>query len=121
PTRSPARGAAEAVASRPGATLKKPAPPIPRAASTRIDRNLQTMGLRLITAGESHGPELTCVVEGMPAGLELERESLDRDLASRRPGWQAARWLRDSCARWAPECSRTSSRSPASPPHGRKE
>src|SRR5947207_8851211 len=44
------------------------------------------MGLRLITAGESHGPGLTCIVEGMPAGLELERESLDRDLARRQLG-----------------------------------
>ena len=29
------------------------------------------MALRLITAGESHGPGLTCIVEGLPAGLEL--------------------------------------------------
>ena len=28
------------------------------------------MGLRLITAGESHGPELTCVVEGIKGGRE---------------------------------------------------
>ncbi len=27
------------------------------------------MALRLITAGESHGPGLTCIVEGLPAGL----------------------------------------------------
>ena len=25
--------------------------------------------LRLITSGESHGPGLTCIVEGLPAGL----------------------------------------------------
>ena len=31
------------------------------------------MGLKLITAGESHGPGLTCVVEGLPAGLRLDR------------------------------------------------
>src|ERR671938_1339534 len=42
--------------------------------------------LRLITAGESHGPGLTCIVEGMPAGLELERDGLDRDLARRQLG-----------------------------------
>src|SRR2546423_9697526 len=29
------------------------------------------MTLRLITAGESHGPGLTCIVEGLPAGLEV--------------------------------------------------
>ena len=30
-----------------------------------------------VTAGESHGPGLTAIVEGMPAGLELDREGLD--------------------------------------------
>jgi chorismate synthase len=44
------------------------------------------MSLKLITAGESHGPGLTCIVEGLPAGLELEREALDRDLARRQLG-----------------------------------
>ena len=44
------------------------------------------MTLTLTTAGESHGPGLTCIVEGMPAGLTLEREVLDRDLARRQLG-----------------------------------
>jgi chorismate synthase len=44
------------------------------------------MALRLVTAGESHGPGLTCVVEGLPAGLDLDRESLNRDLARRQLG-----------------------------------
>jgi chorismate synthase len=44
------------------------------------------MALRLITAGESHGPGLTCIVEGLPAGLTLEREAIDRDLARRQLG-----------------------------------
>jgi chorismate synthase len=44
------------------------------------------MALRMTTAGESHGPQLTCIVEGLPAGLELDRESLDRDLARRQLG-----------------------------------
>jgi chorismate synthase len=44
------------------------------------------MALRLITAGESHGPGLTCIVEGLPAGLELDREAIDRDLARRQLG-----------------------------------
>jgi len=44
------------------------------------------MSLKLITAGESHGPGLTCIVEGLPAGLRLEREALDRDLARRQLG-----------------------------------
>ncbi len=44
------------------------------------------MSLRLTTAGESHGPGLTCILEGLPAGLELERDALNRDLARRQLG-----------------------------------
>jgi chorismate synthase len=44
------------------------------------------MSLRLITAGESHGPGLTCIVEGLPAGLVLDRERLNADLARRQLG-----------------------------------
>src|SRR5437764_3303222 len=44
------------------------------------------MALRFTTAGESHGPGLTAVLEGLPAGLELAPEDLDRDLARRQLG-----------------------------------
>jgi len=44
------------------------------------------MALRLITAGESHGPGLTCLVEGLPAGLVLDRATIDRDMARRQLG-----------------------------------
>ena len=44
------------------------------------------MELRLTTAGESHGPGLTCIVEGLPAGLRLTPDDLDRDLARRQLG-----------------------------------
>ena len=44
------------------------------------------MALRLTTAGESHGPGLTCVVEGLPAGLELDQELIDGDMARRQLG-----------------------------------
>ena len=44
------------------------------------------MTLKLITAGESHGPGLTCVIEGLPAGLRLDRAAIDRDLARRQLG-----------------------------------
>src|SRR3954466_11075228 len=44
------------------------------------------MSLRLTTAGESHGPGLTCIVEGLPAGLELDRELVDADMARRQLG-----------------------------------
>jgi chorismate synthase len=42
--------------------------------------------LRLITAGESHGPGLTCVVEGLPAGLRLSAEEINADMARRQLG-----------------------------------
>lgn len=44
------------------------------------------MLIRLTTAGESHGPGLTCVVEGLPAGLELRPEDVNADLARRQLG-----------------------------------
>src|SRR5438105_1142742 len=44
------------------------------------------MALRMTTAGESHGPGLTCIVEGLPAGLELDRDAVNRDMARRQLG-----------------------------------
>ena len=44
------------------------------------------VSLRLITAGESHGPGLTCIVEGLPAGLELDLEAINADMARRQLG-----------------------------------
>jgi chorismate synthase len=44
------------------------------------------MSFRFVTSGESHGPGLTAIVEGMPAGLELSPEDIDRDLARRQLG-----------------------------------
>ena len=44
------------------------------------------MALHLITAGESHGPGLTCIIEGLPAGLALDRDAINRDLARRQLG-----------------------------------
>src|SRR5689334_1113653 len=41
---------------------------------------------RFTTAGESHGPGLVAIVEGLPAGLELDREALNRDMARRQLG-----------------------------------
>ena len=40
----------------------------------------------MITAGESHGPGLTCIVEGLPAGLELDLDRVNRDMARRQLG-----------------------------------
>lgn len=43
--------------------------------------------LRFLTAGESHGPSLTAILEGMPAGLPLISDSIDRELARRQQGY----------------------------------
>lgn len=43
--------------------------------------------LRFLTAGESHGPALTAILEGMPAGLPLSSAQIDRDLARRQQGY----------------------------------
>jgi chorismate synthase len=43
--------------------------------------------LRFLTAGESHGPCLIAIVEGMPSGLPLTRDNIDRDLCRRQGGY----------------------------------
>ncbi len=48
-----------------------------------------TTRLRFLTAGESHGPSLTGILEGMPAGLRLDEATLARDLARRQQGFGA--------------------------------
>jgi len=45
------------------------------------------MILRYRTAGESHGPVLTALVEGLPSGLSVEAERIDRELARRQRGY----------------------------------
>jgi chorismate synthase len=43
--------------------------------------------LRFLTAGESHGPMLTGILEGMPAGLPLSPEDINIELARRQQGY----------------------------------
>jgi chorismate synthase len=43
--------------------------------------------LRFLTAGESHGPCLTAIVEGLPAGLGVDAEAINHDLARRQGGY----------------------------------
>jgi len=43
--------------------------------------------LRLTTAGESHGPALVGILTGLPAGLALDRDAIDGDLARRQQGY----------------------------------
>jgi len=45
------------------------------------------MPLRFLTAGESHGPALTAILDGMPAGLSLEASIIDHELARRQKGY----------------------------------
>ena len=43
--------------------------------------------LRFMTAGESHGPCLTAILEGLPAGLKLDLDAINKDLARRQQGY----------------------------------
>ena len=43
--------------------------------------------LRFLTAGESHGPSLTAILEGIPAGLPLPAQVIDRELERRQHGY----------------------------------
>lgn len=47
------------------------------------------MSLRLLTAGESHGPSLTAILDGLPAGLPLTPAVFEADLARRQKGYGA--------------------------------
>ncbi len=42
--------------------------------------------MRYLTAGESHGPQLTTIIEGLPAGMPLLSEDIDKELARRQKG-----------------------------------
>ncbi len=44
------------------------------------------MTLRFLTAGESHGPGLTLILDGIPAGLKLDMDAVQRELARRQQG-----------------------------------
>ena len=43
--------------------------------------------MRYTTAGESHGPQLTAIVEGVPAGVSISEESINADLSRRQSGY----------------------------------
>jgi chorismate synthase len=45
------------------------------------------MALELVTAGESHGPALVAIVRGLPAGLVLDKGTIDADLRRRQQGY----------------------------------
>jgi chorismate synthase len=47
--------------------------------------------MRYLTAGESHGPQLTTIIEGVPAGLPLVAEDINKDLERRQKGYGRGR------------------------------
>ena len=47
--------------------------------------------MRYITAGESHGPQLTTIIEGVPAGLSLVADDINEELARRQKGYGRGR------------------------------
>jgi len=55
------------------------------------------MALRFLTAGESHGPCLTAIIEGMPAGLHLSEEQINVDLRRRQGGYGRGQRMKIEC------------------------
>ena len=47
--------------------------------------------MRYLTAGESHGPQLTVIIEGLPSQLPFSREKVDEQLARRQKGYGRGR------------------------------
>ena len=43
--------------------------------------------MNYLTAGESHGPQLTGILEGIPAGLHLDVDQINQALAARQGGY----------------------------------
>lgn len=58
--------------------------------------------LRLLTAGESHGPAVSGILEGLPAGMRISTAAVDRDLARRQHGYGSGRRMQieQDHARW---------------------
>jgi len=47
--------------------------------------------MRYLTAGESHGPQLTAIIEGMPAGMPLLADDINEELSRRQKGYGRGR------------------------------
>lgn len=47
--------------------------------------------MRFLTAGESHGPQLTAIIEGLPGGMPFSKEQIDQELARRQKGYGRGR------------------------------
>ena len=55
--------------------------------------------LRFLTAGESHGPALTTIIEGMPAGVPVTEEAINQQLARRQLGFGRGGRMQIECDR----------------------
>src|SRR5579872_6426819 len=60
--------------------------PAPRQGPSPPRSIIRPLMLRWLTSGESHGPQLTAIIEGLPSGLEISEEDLRQDLARRQGG-----------------------------------
>ncbi|EGK14017.1 chorismate synthase, partial [Desmospora sp. 8437] len=47
--------------------------------------------MRYLTAGESHGPQLTLIIEGLPSRMPFSKEKVDHELARRQKGYGRGR------------------------------
>jgi len=47
--------------------------------------------IRYFTAGESHGPALSAIIEGMPAGVQVTQKEIDLQLRRRQQGYGTRR------------------------------
>lgn len=47
--------------------------------------------MRYLTAGESHGPQLTVIIEGVPAGMPIQADQINQELARRQKGYGRGR------------------------------
>src|SRR4051794_1590029 len=65
----------------PSALPRRAQPPV-----HRMDRHNERV-LRWLTAGESHGPALVAILEGLPAGVRITRADIVAELARRRAGY----------------------------------
>ena len=50
--------------------------------------------LRFLTSGESHGPALTSIVDGLPSGLPVSIDIINDDLRRRQVGYGAGAWMK---------------------------
>src|SRR5216684_7680731 len=55
--------------------------------SARFSIRITILMLRFLTAGESHGPELVAIIEGAPAGFDIDLAAINHDLARRQKGY----------------------------------